>query len=385
MTAPTRALRHSGRGYIARMRMALIRWWTLGSVAMLAACAGEPRAPTRTPESIQAEIQSLIPPSVPQGAAWAVDLQLVFAALKIEPSRSNVCAVLAVTEQESTFNPDPPVPNLGKVAREEIMRRADAAGVPQLAVSLALQLRSPDGRSWDERLAAVRTERELSLMYEQFIADVPLGEHLLARHNPVRTAGPMQVSIDFAQAHVQTRPYPFPAEESLRHEIFTRRGGLYFGTAHLLDYPAPSYGDELIFRFADFNAGRWASRNAAFQQALATASNRKLDLDGDLFIAGAAGAANPGQTESAARSLATTLGMNEREIRRELELSRGAEFDASPLLASVFVLAEQRSGRTQPRALIPRIVLQSPKITRRLTTEWFARRVEERWKRCMQR
>jgi hypothetical protein len=222
-------------------------------------------------------------------------------------------------------------------------------------------------------------------MYEQFIADVPLGERLLARHNPVRTAGPMQVSIDFAQAHVQARPYPFPAEESLRHEVFTRRGGLYFGTAHLLDYPAPSYGNEFIFRFADFNAGRWASRNAAFQQALAIASNRKLDLDGDLFVAGAAGAANPGQTESAARSLATPLGMNEREIRRELERSRGAEFDASLLLAKVFVLAEQRSGRTQPRALVPRIVLQSPKITRRLTTEWFARRVEERWKRCLQR
>ncbi len=341
--------------------------------------------PARTPESIQAEIHALIPASVAQRAAWAVDLQLVFAALKIEPNRSNVCAVLAVTEQESTFNPDPPVPNLAKVAREEILRRADAAGVPQVAVNLALQLRSPDGRSWDERLAAVRTERELSLMYEQFIADVPLGERLLARHNPVRTAGPMQVSIDFAQAHVQARPYPFPAEDSLRHEVFTRRGGLYFGTAHLLDYPAPYYGNELIFRFADFNAGRWASRNAAFQQALAIASNRKLDLDGDLFVPGAAGAANPGQTESAARSLGIPLGMNEREIRRELERSRGAEFDASPLLAKVFVLAEQRSGRTPARALVPRIVLQSPKITRRLTTEWFARRVEERWKRCLQR
>jgi Protein of unknown function (DUF1615) len=355
-------------------------------LALFGGCAGDStqRMPTRTPESIQAEIQSLIPTSVAQRAAWAVDLQLVFAALKIEPSRANVCAVLAVTEQESTFNPDPPVPNLAKVAREEILRRADAAGVPELAVNLALQLRSPDGRTWDERLAAVRTERELSLMYEQFIAEVPLGERLLARHNPVRTAGPMQVSIDFAQAHVRTHPYPFPAEDSLRHEVFTRRGGLYFGTAHLLDYPAP-YGTELIYRFADFNAGRWASRNAAFQQALALASGRRLDLDGDLFIAGAAGAAQPGQTESAARSLAQTLRMNEREIRRELERSNGAEFDASPLLIKVFALAEQRSGRALPRALIPRIVLHSPKITRRLTTEWFARRVDERFRRCLLR
>jgi Protein of unknown function (DUF1615) len=352
-------------------------------VAALAGCAGDSptTTPARSPESIQAEIQTLIAPNVGQRAAWAVDLQLVFAALKLEPSRSNVCAVIAVTEQESTFNADPPVPNLAKVAREEILRRADRAGVPALAVNLALQLRSPDGRSYDERLDAVKTERELSLMYEQFIEEVPLGQRLFARLNPVRTGGPMQVSIAFAEADVQRRPYPFPAQDTVRHEVFTRRGGLYFGTAHLLDYAAP-YGADLVYRFADFNAGRYASRNAAFQQALAVASARTIDLDGDLFVEGAA---NPGQTESAARSLAGALGMDAPAIRRELERSTGAEFDRGPLWQKVFALAEQRSGRTQPRAVVPRIVLQSPKITRRLTTEWFARRVEERYKRCLQR
>jgi hypothetical protein len=365
------------------MRFPLRFGWSLTALMLAVGCAGDPSpvSAPRTPEIIQAEIQSLIPNTVAQRAAWAVDLQLVFAALRIEPTRANVCAVLAVTEQESTYNPDPPVPNLAKVAREEILRRADRAGVPEIAVNLALQLRSPDGRTWDERLATVRTERELSLMYEQFIAEVPLGRTLLAQHNPVRTAGPMQVSIDFAQAHVRARPYPFPAEESLRHEAFTRRGGLYFGTAHLLDYPAP-YGSEMLYRFADFNAGRWASRNAAFQQALATATGRRIDLDGDLYVAGSV---EPGQTESAARSLGTALGLTHAEIRRELERSSSADFDRSPLLAKVFALAEQRSGKTPPRAVIPRIVLQSPKITRRLTTEWFARRVDERWKRCLQR
>jgi hypothetical protein len=367
---------------VAAMRIPLRFGWSLAVLA-LAGCAGDPSpvSAPRTPESIQAEIQSLIPTTVAQRAAWAVDLQLVFAALKIEPTRANVCAVLAVTEQESTYNPDPPVPNLAKVAREEILRRADRAGVPEVAVTLALQLRSRDGRSYDERLAAVRTERELSLMYEDFIAEVPLGRSLLAQHNPVRTAGPMQVSIDFAQAHVRTRPYPFPAEESLRHEVFTRRGGLYFGTAHLLDYPA-AYGSEMLYRFADFNAGRWASRNAAFQQALATATGRKIDMDGDLYVAGSV---EPGQTESATRSLAPALGLSNAEIRRELERSNGPDFDRSPLRAKVFALAEQRSGKPAPRAAIPRIVLQSPKITRRLTTEWFARRVDDRWKRCLQR
>ena len=355
--------------------------------ALLSACASDTawRTPQRTPESIQADIEALIPPQVPQRAAWAVDLQLVFAGLQIDPSPPNVCAVLAVTEQESTFSVDPVVPNLAKVARQEILRRAERAGVPSLAVNLALKIRSPDGRSYDDRLSAVKTEQDLSLIYEQFIDEVPLGRRLFAGWNPVRTGGPMQVSISFAEAHARSQPYPFPAQDSIRHEVFTRRGGLYFGTAHLLDYPAGAYGQEMVYRFADFNAGRYASRNAAFQQALSVATGRKLDFDGDLVLAGPAGAANPGQTETAVRSLGPALGLGEREIRRELERGDSDDFDRSPLAAKVFALAEQRGGKALPRALIPSIVLKSPKITRRLTTEWFARRVDERYRRCLQR
>jgi hypothetical protein len=290
-----------------------------------------------------------------------------------------VCAVLAITEQESTFNPDPPVPNLAKIARDEILRRADDLGVPELAVNLALKLRSPDGRSYDDRLRAVKTEGELSLMYEQFIDEVPLGKRLFANWNPVRTGGPMQVSVAFAEEHVRAHYYPFPAQDSVRHEVFTRRGGLYFGTAHLLGYSTAAYGPAMIYRFADFNAGRYASRNAAFQQALAVASGRPLDLDGDLFVSEST---QPSQTEIAARSLGADIGIDDRAIRRELERSNGEDFDRSPLLAKVFAIAEARSGQAQPRAVLPRIVLKSPKITRRLTTEWFARRVDERFKRC---
>jgi len=32
---------------------------------------------------------------------------------------------------------------------------------------------------------------------------------------------------------------------------------------------------------------------------------------------------------------------------------------------------------------VPQIRLESPKITRKLTTEWFARRVDERYQRCL--
>jgi len=46
-------------------------------------------------------------------------------------------------------------------------------------------------------------------------------------------------------------------------------------------------------------------------------------------------------------------------------------------------MAEQRSGVKQPRAMVPRIKLAGPKIKRSLTTDWYAHRVDDRFKRCL--
>ena len=54
----------------------------------------------------------------------------MFAGLELEPSTDNVCAVLTIAGQESTFSPDPPVPSLAKIARAETLRRADSLGRP---------------------------------------------------------------------------------------------------------------------------------------------------------------------------------------------------------------------------------------------------------------
>lgn len=348
---------------------------------LLAGCASRaPLQTQRSPDDVRAEILRKLPASLDDREGWANDVYVALTAQDIAPSSEHLCAVLAVTEQESTYTADPAVPNLPKIARAEIDRRAGALHVPGFLLNAALRLDSPDGRSYAQRLERVRTERDLSELYEDFIGVVPLGERLFTGLNPVRTGGPMQVRIDFAEQHA--RGYPYPVERGIRQEVFTRRGGLYFGTTHLLAYPA-NY-DTPLYRFADFNAGWYASRNAAFQNAVTEASGITLALDGDLLLPGA-NLDNPGATERAVRALAGRLGMDDAQIRRALQQGADLDFEDSDLYTRVFALADTAAGTPLPRAVLPGIVLDSPKITRTLTTAWFANRVQERWERCMRR
>lgn len=355
-------------------------------LALLAGCASDVRLPEPVPPrpaDVRAQIVRLLPASTSDRAGWAVDIYAAFAALEIAPNLSNLCAVLAVTEQESTFRADPPVANLPRIAWNEIDSRAERLGLPKSVVRVALQLSSPNGKRYSDRIDAVRTEKELSAIFEDFIGMVPMGQRLFGDMNPVRTGGAMQVSIAFAEQHARARGYPYVMNGSVRHEVFSRRGGMYFGIAHLLDYPA-AY-DRPLYRFADFNAGRYASRNAAFQRAASLASGIPLELDGDLIRHGDNDAQRPGSTELAVRSIGKSIDMDHRAIRRALEQGERAEFERSALYQRVFALAEKFERRPLPRAVVPQIALKGPKIQRKLTTEWFAKRVDERYRKCVAR
>ncbi|MDI6936067.1 DUF1615 domain-containing protein, partial [Serratia sp. Se-PFBMAAmG] len=297
---------------------------------------------------------------------------------QIDPSASNVCAVIAVTDQESNFSADAPVPGLPKIAWGEIDRRAAKVHVPAFLVRTALLIKSPTGQSYAARLDKVRSEKELSAIFDDFIDMVPMGQKLFGNLNPIHTGGPMQVSIEFAEAHA--KGYPYSIDGSIRREVFTRRGGIYFGTMHLLGYPADY--SQMLYRFADFNAGWYASRNAAFQAAVARASGIKLALDGDLIMYGSEQA---GSTELAVRTLSKQLDMSNREIRRDLEKGDTESFSSSTLWKQTFILADKMAGKRLPREMLPGIKLESPKITRNLTTAWFAQRVNGRYQQCLTR
>lgn len=326
-------------------------------------------------------IASYIPSSVGDREGWAADIFSAMSVLDVAITADNICAVVSVTEQESGFKADPPVANLPAIAWAEIERRRAKAGIPRLVLDAALDVKSTNGRTYRERIDAARTERDLSDAFEDMIGRVPFGRTFFEDANPVRTGGPMQVSVAFARAHAQAKPYPYPIAESIRDEVFTRRGGLYFGIAHLLAYPAPY--DRYLYRYADFNAGHYASRNAAFQAAVADLSGIRIALDGDVLPPGNASAV--GDTENAVRSLGGQLGMGDAQIRRDLQRGRSADFAETALYGRVFERADAKAGKAVPRAIVPRIQLQSAKFTRPFTTENFAQRVVQRHRACLAR
>jgi hypothetical protein len=326
----------------------------------------------------------LLPPKIVDRNGWAADIHTAFAMLRIPATKENYCASIAVIEQESGFQADPVVPGLSRIVWKEIEKRRKKYLIPKAVLDLALQKNSPDGRSYKARINALKTEREMNTLFDDMISELPDGKRLLSDYNPIRTGGPMQVSVTFAEEHVRAKPYPYPRTSSLRDEVFSRRGGVYFGIAHLLDYPAP-YSQHL-YRFADFNAGHYTSRNAAFQQALSHLSHRKLALDGDLlrYENGAPGT-QTSATEKVLYAMAKRLRLSQVEIQHDLKQEKSTGFTQTQLYQRVFALADQQAGRSLPRELLPQIRLTGPKIQRRLTTAWFAQRVDWRYHQCLAR
>ena len=333
---------------------------------------------------VQSRVRQLLPPGVSQPASWAADLHSAYVALGIPSAASTYCASIAVIQQESSFTAEPVVIGLSKLVRKELADRASRFFIPNIVLNKALKRQSPSGLSYDQRIDELRTEKQLNNLFQDMLSELPFGQTWLEDFIPVRTGGPMQVSVAFAQAHVEENDYPYPVESTIRNEVFTQRGGLYFGSAILLDYPV-TY-TKPVFRFADFNAGRYASRNAAFQSALKILTGKPLVLDGDLLIyRGKRPALSTSQVELALQSVRLELNLTIDEVRNDLLLEKTAEFSDSSLYNLTFRLAELKAGRILPRELLPVIQLKSPKIKRKLSTAWFAKRVETRYQDCMAR
>ena len=126
----------------------------------------------------------------------------------------------------------------------------------------------------------------------------------------------------------------------------------------------------------------------AVQALLAQLTGQKIDPDGDLlrYKGGepVSPRTEPSQAWRALLALQAELGVNAAQIERDLRLEKQFAFEQSPTYRRLYQLADKR-GLKPLREQLPDIDLNSPKITRKLTTAWFANRVQERWERCMQR
>ncbi|MDP2311897.1 MAG: DUF1615 family protein [Pseudomonadota bacterium] len=336
---------------------------------------------------------------------WATDLRTVFAAHEIEPTNGNTCAVVAALEQESGYAPDPAVPGIGGMIDTWIAEKQASMGkLPGWAFGQGLRAvldakAKGQEKSFYERLRAAKSERDVDVTFREFVAfhrsklPAPLRTAEEAAQivgldlddfNPITTAGCLQVKVDFAEDHAREHGTD---RALVRDQLYTREGCLHYGVVRLLDWDA-GY-DKPLYRFADYNAGLYASRNAAFQEQVAALSGVKLALDGDLlrYNEGGRPASEPSQTLTAVLNVATTnaLDLPEGRVRRDLSKEKKRAFEETDTWKAIRALYQAKTKKEPVYARLPDVTLDSIKLQGNKTTAWFATNVDRRYQACLAR
>jgi Protein of unknown function (DUF1615) len=330
---------------------------------------------------------------------WATDMLEVLRQHDLDQSRENVCASIAIIDQESGFVADPAVPNLGQIS--ETALREKFGQIP-IAGSLAIKWLEKEPTRDDSHMSRIRkakTERDLDIAYRRFVDDMTnrvgiaaivdfgLLNSVIEERNDIDTAGSMQVSVKFALKTANDRrwlPMSLSDSYAVRDQLYVRQGGMYYGIKQLLDFET-GYSQK-IHRFADYNAGRYASRNAAFQKIISILIKKPLDLDGDLLLYDKGKASSRvSSTEKAIREADRSfqLGLNNEEIRADLLRADAFDFTSTKTFSRIRNLYQQRTGKQPEFAVLPDIDLSSPKIKRRMTTADFATSVNKRYQKCL--
>ena len=383
-------------------------WLPLLLLAGATACheaPSPPPPPARPPPPLGAgQVRAAFPDGVGDPAGWARDLLAAFSDAELVPDAIRVCGVVAVLQQESGFQADPPVSNLGALVRarlKEESARFGPLGPP--AMERLLKDRVPgDRRTFDERIRRLRTERELDLLFRDMLEaerrehpamvatanllDTLFRGHRLEDLNPVTTAGSMQVSVRWALDYARSRGWP-DDEEQVRDALYTRSGGVRFGVPRLWSYPLTD--TDVLYRFADYNAGQYASRNAAVQRALAQLTGIRLAADGDLL----AYAADGRPTGEDSETLRAFRAFRERfvpafpdtRLRGDLEKAKEQSFEETPSYLALRRIYREQTGTPMPTAAVPELELKSPKIRRGYSTLAYARNVLRHHRACLQR
>jgi len=377
----------------------------LGGITACHEAPPPPPPPARPPPPLgPAQVQAAFPERVGDPAGWAKDLLAAFSDAGLVPDATRVCAVVAVLEQESGFQADPPVANLASLVRTRLKEEAERYGpLGPAAMERLLQDRAPgDRRTFDERVRRLRTERELDLLFRDMLEaerrehpamvatanllDTLFRGRRLEDLNPVTTAGSMQVSVRWAIEYARSRGWP-DAEETVRDALYTRAGGLRFGVPRLWGYPLTD--PDVLYRFADYNAGQYAARNASVQRALAQLTGVRLAADGDLLVYGPDGRPTPEDSETlgAFRVFRERFvpSFPEGRLRGDLEKGKEQAFEETPSYLALRRVYREQIGIPLPTAALPELELKSPKLRRGYSTAAYARNVLRHHRGCLQR
>lgn len=359
----------------------------LCATAVLSACDRLPSVgntpPTIAPEATFAKmIQKTHALREADANAWVDDILSSLDDVKMARTNESMCAVMAVIEQESGYKEDPPVAGLSTLLANKIKKMGS-----NLALRLALEVRLDQamstGKTFREGMKLVKTERDLSKWYTEFTESrytSPILKYMgKSVDDVVSTVGSMQVSLDYAR---KIAPSLGQSSMNMRETLYTRKGGVLYGTAHLFYYPT-NYSD-MIYRFADFNAGHYASRNAGFQAMVSQLSGKPLNADGDLIAHQPENSNQVSQTQNAVMQLFAKKmpTMTVQSIAQDLALEKNLDFEKTTTYQTVAQWYAQKYKKVIAQQ-IPKISLKSEKITRNLTTEWYANSVNRRYQQCL--
>jgi Protein of unknown function (DUF1615) len=338
--------------------------------------------------------------SVEDAQGWAIDLHDVMQQHGFPETRENICAAIAVIDQESNFHADPQVGGLGKLSESALRAKFDKVPIGGAVALRWLESNPTPQASFMVRIRNAKSERDLDLAYRALIdyagkstsMDMVLRFGLLNRlieeKNEIDTVGSMQVSVKFALEQARKRRWlPMSLDDvyAVRDQLYTRHGGMYYGVQQLLGYDT-GYAQK-IYRFADFNAGRYAARNAGLQQVIAVLSGEALAIDGDLLRYGKDGKPlkTVTSTEKALRKANAKhkLGLDEKTIRDDLLQEKTAGLTSTRSYIALRDRFAVVTKKPAPFAAMPDIKLDSPKLSRAFTTKRFAESVNKRYQACM--
>lgn len=362
-------------------------------------CAHAPESPAAPPPRTVtvAETARALPDKVKDRDGWADDILVAIRIAGKEPTAERACAVIAVIGQESGFVPDPAVSELPRIVRVGLVEKLAPLGpLAEPALAAILEGNAPgSSETFGARIDRLKTERDLDRLFRDIAAayraqapgtfavasalSLLLGKGSFEDLNPVTTAGSMQVKVSFARALGDNEGMD---DDALRELLYTRGGGVRFGTARLIGYPA-SYED-VGYRFADYNAGVYASRNAAFQSALADLTGHTLVPDGDLLAWDQDGDAKSVETQSlrALRAFGKAHGLLQWTIDGDAKKEKSASFEDTKTWRAVREAWQAKHGAPPRYARIPEVALSSPKLKKPRTTAWFASSVKARYQAC---